>query len=157
MIARQLSRRPRRTAASTFAVGPAAPAGRRARLGFAGLADDFAWRWHRACNEPCRPPRSRPPMSQTGRTAPCIGIIANPVSARDVRRVIANASTLQLTDRVNMHMAGVPEHSLEYGPTHSLTRLAPLAHSPRSTAQGVCVAYLSREGNCEVRCEARGM
>jgi len=31
-----------------------------------------------------------------------IGIIANPVSARDIRRVIANASNLQISDRVNI-------------------------------------------------------
>jgi predicted polyphosphate/ATP-dependent NAD kinase len=34
--------------------------------------------------------------------APSIGIIANPVSARDIRRVIANASNLQIADRVNI-------------------------------------------------------
>jgi len=34
--------------------------------------------------------------------APCVGIIANPVSARDIRRVIANASNLQTADRVNI-------------------------------------------------------
>lgn len=33
---------------------------------------------------------------------PLVGIIANPVSARDIRRVVANASSLQLTDRVNI-------------------------------------------------------
>jgi predicted polyphosphate/ATP-dependent NAD kinase len=32
----------------------------------------------------------------------CIGIIANPVSARDVRRIVANASSLQITERVNI-------------------------------------------------------
>lgn len=31
-----------------------------------------------------------------------IGIIANPVSARDIRRVIANASSLQIADRANI-------------------------------------------------------
>ena len=31
-----------------------------------------------------------------------IGIIANPVSARDIRRVIANATALQMTDRANI-------------------------------------------------------
>lgn len=31
-----------------------------------------------------------------------VGIIANPVSARDIRRVIANASNLQITDRANI-------------------------------------------------------
>ncbi|MBM3519185.1 MAG: acetoin catabolism protein X [Alphaproteobacteria bacterium] len=31
-----------------------------------------------------------------------IGIIANPVSARDIRRVIANATALQVTDRANI-------------------------------------------------------
>ena len=33
-----------------------------------------------------------------------VGIIANPVSARDIRRVIANATALQITDRY----VGVP-------------------------------------------------
>lgn len=33
---------------------------------------------------------------------PRVGIIANPVSARDIRRVIANANSLQLADRVNI-------------------------------------------------------
>ncbi len=41
---------------------------------------------------------SKPKSSST----PCIGIIANPVSARDIRRVVANASNLQTTDRVSM-------------------------------------------------------
>lgn len=31
-----------------------------------------------------------------------IGIIANPVSARDIRRVLANATALQITDRANI-------------------------------------------------------
>ncbi len=35
-------------------------------------------------------------------TAPLVGIIANPVSARDIRRVIANAASLQITDRANI-------------------------------------------------------
>jgi predicted polyphosphate/ATP-dependent NAD kinase len=34
--------------------------------------------------------------------AASIGIIANPVSARDIRRVIANANNLQVADRVNI-------------------------------------------------------
>ncbi|MBS0445177.1 MAG: NAD(+)/NADH kinase [Proteobacteria bacterium] len=46
---------------------------------------------------------------------PTLGIIANPVSARDIRRVVANAGNLQITDRVNIvlrvlqaaHAAGV--------------------------------------------------
>ncbi len=33
---------------------------------------------------------------------PTIGIIANPVSARDIRRVVANANNLQIADRVNI-------------------------------------------------------
>lgn len=33
---------------------------------------------------------------------PTLGIIANPVSARDIRRIIANASNLQIADRVNI-------------------------------------------------------
>lgn len=35
---------------------------------------------------------------------PTIGLIANPVSARDIRRIIANASNLQIADRVNIVM-----------------------------------------------------
>lgn len=34
--------------------------------------------------------------------APIVGLIANPVSARDIRRVIANATSLQITDRANI-------------------------------------------------------
>lgn len=33
---------------------------------------------------------------------PSVGIIANPVSARDIRRVVARASSLQITDRANI-------------------------------------------------------
>ena len=33
---------------------------------------------------------------------PLIGVIANPVSARDIRRIVANAGNLQITDRVNI-------------------------------------------------------
>lgn len=33
---------------------------------------------------------------------PTVGIVANPVSARDIRRVIANATSLQITDRANI-------------------------------------------------------
>ncbi len=35
-------------------------------------------------------------------SAPIVGIIANPVSARDIRRVIAHAGNLQIVDRANM-------------------------------------------------------
>ena len=42
-------------------------------------------------------------MSATGSSSlPCIGVIANPVSARDIRRIVANAGNLQITDRVSM-------------------------------------------------------
>lgn len=34
--------------------------------------------------------------------SPRVGIIANPVSARDIRRIIANANSLQLADRANI-------------------------------------------------------
>ena len=33
---------------------------------------------------------------------PLLGVIANPVSARDIRRIVANAGNLQITDRVNI-------------------------------------------------------
>ena len=42
-------------------------------------------------------------MKKTGKSrAVTVGIIANPVSARDIRRVIANATALQITDRANI-------------------------------------------------------
>ena len=41
-------------------------------------------------------------QSSPSSAAPCVGIIANPVSARDIRRIIANASNLQIADRVNI-------------------------------------------------------
>jgi predicted polyphosphate/ATP-dependent NAD kinase len=41
-------------------------------------------------------------VNQSGRKQPVVGIIANPVSARDIRRVIANATALQITDRANI-------------------------------------------------------
>lgn len=34
--------------------------------------------------------------------SPTLGVIANPVSARDIRRVVAHAGNLQITDRVNI-------------------------------------------------------
>ena len=48
---------------------------------------------------------------------PLIGIIANPVSARDIRRVVASAGSLQITDRANIVLrvlaalaaCGIPE------------------------------------------------
>ena len=33
-----------------------------------------------------------------------VGLVANPVSARDIRRVIANATSLQVADRANIVM-----------------------------------------------------
>lgn len=36
------------------------------------------------------------------RTGPLVGIVANPVSARDIRRLIANANSLQVADRANI-------------------------------------------------------
>ena len=42
-------------------------------------------------------------MSEAGSSrTPCIGVIANPVSARDIRRIVANAGNLQITDRVSL-------------------------------------------------------
>lgn len=35
-------------------------------------------------------------------SAVTLGVVANPVSARDIRRVVANAGNLQITDRVNI-------------------------------------------------------
>ena len=36
------------------------------------------------------------------KTEPLVGIVANPVSARDIRRLIANANSLQVADRANI-------------------------------------------------------
>jgi predicted polyphosphate/ATP-dependent NAD kinase len=36
------------------------------------------------------------------RLAPTLGVVANPVSARDIRRIVANAGNLQIADRVNI-------------------------------------------------------
>nr|WP_249122815.1 MULTISPECIES: NAD(+)/NADH kinase [unclassified Bradyrhizobium] len=41
-------------------------------------------------------------VSGGSRVTPIVGIIANPVSARDIRRVVANASSLQIADRANI-------------------------------------------------------
>jgi predicted polyphosphate/ATP-dependent NAD kinase len=41
-------------------------------------------------------------MSPDAATSATVGFIANPVSARDIRRVIANASSLQVADRTNI-------------------------------------------------------
>jgi len=42
-------------------------------------------------------------MAMSGPTSqPVLGVIANPVSARDIRRIVANAGNLQITDRVNI-------------------------------------------------------
>jgi predicted polyphosphate/ATP-dependent NAD kinase len=49
--------------------------------------------WHKRCNGSAM---SRAP------SPPTLGIVANPVSARDIRRVVANAGNLQITDRVNI-------------------------------------------------------
>jgi len=43
-----------------------------------------------------------PCLSSPMSDAPTIGVIANPVSARDIRRVVANAGNLQTSDRVNI-------------------------------------------------------
>ncbi len=37
-----------------------------------------------------------------GGTRPVVGIIANPVSARDIRRIVAYAGNMQITDRANI-------------------------------------------------------
>lgn len=36
------------------------------------------------------------------RPSPLLGVVANPVSARDIRRIVANAGNLQIIDRVNI-------------------------------------------------------
>src|SRR5262245_7414155 len=71
-----------------------------------------------SCREPGKAPTFRPVLESfvnpgrmaidieglvrvAPRAGPLVGIIANPVSARDIRRVVANASSLQITDRAN--------------------------------------------------------
>lgn len=47
--------------------------------------------------------RSLPFEDMTGSSSPSLlGVVANPVSARDIRRVVAQAGNLQITDRVNI-------------------------------------------------------
>jgi predicted polyphosphate/ATP-dependent NAD kinase len=41
-------------------------------------------------------------IAQAAALSSRVGIVANPVSARDIRRVVANANSLQLADRVNI-------------------------------------------------------
>ena len=41
-------------------------------------------------------------MGSHAADGPAIGLIANPASARDIRRIVANASNLQIADRVNI-------------------------------------------------------
>ncbi|WP_088283274.1 ATP-NAD kinase family protein [Ideonella sp. A 288] len=48
-----------------------------------------------------------------------IGVIANPVSARDIRRVVANAGNLQISDRVNIVLR-VLGAAAACGVTHAL-------------------------------------
>src|SRR5689334_7806307 len=69
--------------------------------------------WHAACHS-----GSKETSGGNGCVArPVVGIIANPVSARDIRRVIANAASLQIADRANivlrvlasLHACGVGE------------------------------------------------
>lgn len=44
-----------------------------------------------------------PQEGMTGPSShPLLGVVANPVSARDIRRIVANAGNLQITDRVNI-------------------------------------------------------
>lgn len=101
---------------------------------------------------------------------PTLGLIANPVSARDIRRVVANAGNLQITDRVNIvlrvlqaaHAAGVRrallmpdrggirallERHLKRGDA-SLPELQWLDMEPSSTVEDTFTAtrLLQREG-----------
>ena len=46
--------------------------------------------------------KSPSPQSAGPKTGPLVGIVANPVSARDIRRLIANANSLQVADRANI-------------------------------------------------------
>ena len=51
------------------------------------------------------------------RNRPLVGVVANPISARDIRRLVANASSMQVADRANIVLrllaalgaVGVPE------------------------------------------------
>ena len=58
-------------------------------------------------------------MSSTAQAAATIGVIANPVSARDIRRVVANAGNLQISDRVNIVLR-VLSAAAACGVTHAM-------------------------------------
>jgi len=55
------------------------------------------WMWRRHCMS-----LQQGAVESLSASSPSLGIIANPVSARDIRRIIANASNLQIADRVNI-------------------------------------------------------
>ncbi len=103
-----------------------------------------------------------------------VGIIANPVSARDIRRIIAHAANLQITDRANMvlrilaglHHAGIdnvvmmPERAglgvhiqrglkqAQYADHTRFPTLSWLDMPITGTAQDtVCAAHLMRQQN----------
>jgi predicted polyphosphate/ATP-dependent NAD kinase len=69
-----------------------------------------------------------------------IGIIANPASARDIRRVIANASNLQISDRVNIVLRTLTSVA-SIGVTNVLMM------PDKSGLRAMLVRHLERENN----------
>lgn len=109
------------------------------------------------------------PVSQ-----PTLGVIANPISARDIRRVVAHAGNLQITDRVNIvirvlqaaRAAGVErallmpdragmrpllQRHLQRG-DHELPRIEYLDMEPESSVEDTFAATraLQRTGVCAI-------
>jgi predicted polyphosphate/ATP-dependent NAD kinase len=85
-------------------------------------------------------------------TRPVVGIIANPVSARDIRRVIANATSLQIADRANivlrvlasLHACGIGEVLMmpEHGGIRGHVERGLMRARNRGEAQFPSVTYL---------------
>lgn len=75
-----------------------------------------------------------------GAGAVTVGIIANPVSARDIRRIVANAGSLQLADRVNIVLRALAAlgacgvHRVLMMPDHEGLRAMLMRHLKRQHA-----------------------
>jgi predicted polyphosphate/ATP-dependent NAD kinase len=79
------------------------------------------------------------PLSATN-ASPCIGIIANPVSARDIRRIVANASNLQIAERVNIVLRLLTT-------VHSLGVQRVLVMPDKAGIRAMLMRHLQRENN----------
>ena len=81
------------------------------------------------------------PLSALPTTDTCIGIIANPVSARDIRRIVANAGNLQIS-RPREHRAARAQRG---GAPAACARV--LLMPDRGGIRALLDAHLEREGN----------